>query len=166
MELEKPKQETGQEAETKVKVETAAKPVEKATKPAAKPAKPAKHAGKIAVIFIRNTTRADRVPRDTLEMLRLHKKYTCVVLENNPGNLGMVKKVKDYVAYGEIDDNTISLLEQKRGKKDKEGKLKKDFHLHPPKGGFERKGIKHSYTQGGALGYRGEKINILIKKMV
>ncbi|MBW2996888.1 uL30 family ribosomal protein [Candidatus Woesearchaeota archaeon] len=116
--------------------------------------------------MIRNTTGADRVPRDTLKMLRLHKKYTCVLVQNDPSNLGMIKKVKDYVAYGEVDDATISLLEQKRGKKDREGKLRKDFHLQPPKGGFERKGIKHSYTQGGALGYRGDKINALIKKMI
>ena len=44
--------------------------------------------------------------------------------------------------------------------------LKQFFRLHPPVGGFERKGIKKPYSIGGALGYRKEKINDLIKKML
>ena len=39
------------------------------------------------------------------------------------------------------------------------------FKLHPPTKGFKRK-IKKSYGTGGELGYRGEKINELIKRMV
>jgi large subunit ribosomal protein L30 len=39
------------------------------------------------------------------------------------------------------------------------------FKLHPPSKGFKRK-IKKSYSMGGELGYRGEKINDLIKRMV
>jgi large subunit ribosomal protein L30 len=38
--------------------------------------------------------------------------------------------------------------------------------LHPPRGGYERKGIKISFNLGGALGYRGDKINKLISKML
>lgn len=44
--------------------------------------------------------------------------------------------------------------------------LKLFFKLHPPRGGFERGGIKKQFAQGGVLGYRKEKINDLIKKMV
>jgi large subunit ribosomal protein L30 len=44
--------------------------------------------------------------------------------------------------------------------------LKTFFKLHPPIGGFERKGIKKPYSIGGALGYRKEKINDLILKMI
>ena len=39
------------------------------------------------------------------------------------------------------------------------------FKLHPPSKGFKGK-IKKSYGSGGELGYRGEKINELIKRMV
>jgi large subunit ribosomal protein L30 len=39
------------------------------------------------------------------------------------------------------------------------------FKLHPPSKGFKGK-IKKSYGAGGELGYRGEKINELIKRMV
>ena len=53
----------------------------------------------------------------------------------------------------------------KKAEKDKKGRIK-PFRLNPPRGGFERKGIKVSFNSGGALGYRGEKINSLIKKML
>lgn len=39
------------------------------------------------------------------------------------------------------------------------------FKLHPPSKGFKGK-IKKGYGMGGELGYRGEKINELIKRMV
>tara|TARA_Y100001970_G_scaffold239089_1_gene300750 strand:+ start:703 stop:1176 length:474 start_codon:yes stop_codon:yes gene_type:complete len=41
--------------------------------------------------------------------------------------------------------------------------LKPLFRLHPPRKGYE--GIKRSFKEGGALGYRGEKINQLIRRM-
>ncbi len=39
------------------------------------------------------------------------------------------------------------------------------FRLHPPTKGFKGN-IKKSYRAGGELGYRGEQINVLIKRMV
>lgn len=39
------------------------------------------------------------------------------------------------------------------------------FRLHPPTKGFKRK-VKKGYGMGGELGYRGEEINRLIKRMV
>lgn len=122
--------------------------------------------GKLAAILIRNTTSASPEARKTLKLLGLLKKFTCVVVQNNVMNRGMLEKIKDYTTYGEVDESTTKMLEEKRGKKGREGKPRKDFHLHPPRGGFERKGIKRSHYQGGALGYRGAKINDLIKKMV
>jgi len=44
--------------------------------------------------------------------------------------------------------------------------IKKTFRLNPPKKGFERFGIKKPYSTGGALGYRGEKINGLLERMI
>jgi large subunit ribosomal protein L30 len=38
------------------------------------------------------------------------------------------------------------------------------FRLSPPKNGYE--GIKRSFRNGGALGYRGESINDLIERML
>jgi len=39
------------------------------------------------------------------------------------------------------------------------------FKLHPPSKGFKGK-IKSGYGAGGELGYRGEKINELLKRMI
>ncbi len=39
------------------------------------------------------------------------------------------------------------------------------FKLHPPSKGFKGK-IKKSYDAGGELGYRGEKINALLERMI
>ncbi|WP_297499188.1 50S ribosomal protein L30 [Thermococcus sp.] len=43
--------------------------------------------------------------------------------------------------------------------------LKPVFRLHPPRGGL-RGSKKRSFKEGGALGYRGEKINELIERML
>jgi large subunit ribosomal protein L30 len=42
--------------------------------------------------------------------------------------------------------------------------IKPVIRLHPPVKGYE--GIKRSFVEGGALGYRGEKINDLIDRMI
>lgn len=42
--------------------------------------------------------------------------------------------------------------------------IKPLFRLSPPKKGYE--GIKRSYENGGALGYRGKDINTLIERML
>lgn len=44
-------------------------------------------------------------------------------------------------------------------------KVKPVFRLRPPKKGFKGK-IKRSYSAGGELGYRGDAINDLLKRMV
>ncbi|MEM2876244.1 MAG: 50S ribosomal protein L30 [Candidatus Bathyarchaeia archaeon] len=43
--------------------------------------------------------------------------------------------------------------------------VKPVFRLHPPRKGFKGK-IKKSFQMGGALGYRGEAINELLKRMI
>ncbi len=125
---------------------------------------------KIAVILIRGLVGSKTSVKDTCKMLNIMRKHVCVVYPATPSILGMIKKIKDYITYGVIDDETYKLLVEKRGKmtKDKEGKevLKPFFRLAPPKGGFERKGIKTQFSVGGALGERKEKINDLIKKML
>jgi large subunit ribosomal protein L30 len=44
--------------------------------------------------------------------------------------------------------------------------LKQFFKLSPPIKGFERKGIKKPFSMGGSLGYRKEKINELLVRMI
>lgn len=139
----------------------------------------------LAAIRVRGLTGIKIKIEDTLKMLRLYKKNYCCVLPNNPVYSGMLKKAKDYITWGEIDEETYKTLVEKRGEEFngretdikkkivyndffvfENKKIKKYFRLNPPRKGFGRKGIKHSFKQGGALGYRGEKINDLIKRMV
>lgn len=42
--------------------------------------------------------------------------------------------------------------------------VKPVIRLHPPIKGYE--GIKRTFVEGGALGYRGEKINDLVDRMI
>ena len=123
---------------------------------------------KFAVIRIRGSVGVNRPIRDTLTMLNLHRKNYCTVVPATESYRGMLKKVKDYVTYGEIDPETEKQLLEKKGEPSSKKKYeyKPFFRLAPPKGGFERKGIKTSFNLGGALGYRGEKITELIKKMM
>ncbi|MBW2996086.1 uL30 family ribosomal protein [Candidatus Woesearchaeota archaeon] len=116
---------------------------------------------KIAVVRIRGSIKLKKELKDTLDMLRLYKQNYCVILDASPSIVGMLKKAQSLVTWGEIDDETLALLKEKKQEKEK-----KFFRLHPPRKGFERKGIKLPFKVGGALGYRGNKINDLIKKMI
>ncbi len=51
-----------------------------------------------------------------------------------------------------------------QGKKKASELMPLPIGLRPPKHGYE--GIKRHFNDGGALGYRGTKINDLIKRMV
>jgi len=132
---------------------------------------------KIAIIRVRGKNSIRMPIKNTLNLLRLRNKNYCVVLERSESLIGMIKIAKDYITYGEIDDSTLNLLTEKRGKELKADIEKKVFELNgkkykpffalsPPKGGYGRKGTKVSFKTGGALGYRADKINDLIKKMI
>ena len=120
----------------------------------------------LAVVLVRGLAKVKKPIKETLHMIKLYKKNSCTIMEQTDSNKGMLNKVKDYVAYGEIDNATLKLLAEKRKKDSLSSKSYKIFKLNPPRGGFERKGIKKAFSQGGALGYRGSKINQLLKKMV
>jgi large subunit ribosomal protein L30 len=153
----------------------------------------------IAVIRLRGKVGLKKPIKHTLNMLRLFNKNTCVVVNDAPNYTGMLKKVKDYVTWGEIDHETFKLLLKERGKLAGKNKLTEEylkekvklnlddfsknffdskkslkdipglklfFRLNPPRKGFERKGIKVPFSLGGALGYRKNKINDLIKRMI
>jgi len=115
---------------------------------------------KLAVIQVRGTIGANRELLDTLKSLNLDRKNYCVVVDNNPHYVGMLAKAKDYITWGEIDETTLKALVDKRGED------KKYFRLSPPRKGYGKKGLKHSFKEGGAFGNRGAKINDLIQRML
>ncbi len=142
------------------------------------------NASRVAVVLVRSWVGANPDSVKTLDLLRLRRKNYCVVVKATPQNMGMIKLVKDLVTYGEINDATFATLVEKRGEdfkaplQDKRGmckskvlefngrKLKPYFRLNPPRKGFGRKGIKMPFSVGGALGYRGEKMNDLVQRML
>ena len=141
--------------------------------------------GKFAVIRVRGETGIKSGIKVTLNMLSLYRKNFCIVVPKNKDYSGMVMKAKDYITWGEINNETLKELIKKRGEEysgresDKKGKIrynkfiefdgkkmKKYFRLNSPKKGFGRKGIKEVFSKGGALGYRAEKINEIIMRML
>ena len=114
---------------------------------------------KLAIIRISGDVGLDQDIRDTFAMLHLNKKYSCVIVEQNDTTKGMLQKLKDYTTYGPVSEEVAKKLEQK-------AKGKKATALHPPIGGFERKGTKKPYKVGGVLGNRKDAINQLIEKMI
>jgi large subunit ribosomal protein L30 len=152
-----------------------------------------------AIIRLRGGVNVRPDIRYTLELLRLHRVNHCVIAEENEYSRGMIRKVKDYVAWGEISEEMLETMLRNRGRvtggerlseviiRDKTSVssfnelaqalrsgqitmkelaaqgIKPVFRLHPPRKGH--RGVKRSYTQGGVLGYHGDKINDLLLKM-
>jgi large subunit ribosomal protein L30 len=113
----------------------------------------------IAAVRVRGLTGVKYGVKETMKFLGLHRKNYCVILKKDPSSIGMLNKAKDYTTWGEITQETVDML-----KKRDEGK--KFFRLNSPRKGFGRKGIKNPFTRGGALGYRGEKMNDLVQRMI
>src|SRR3989338_1747173 len=138
----------------------------------------------LAVVRVRGSGSTPGKIEDTLVMLNLSRKNYGTVISDTPVHRGMINKVKDFVTWGEIDDSTLKELIAQRGQPylgrltDTKGKYhyntlelqgknyKRYFTLNPPRKGFGRKGIKIAFSAGGALGYRAEKINDLLKRMI
>lgn len=68
-----------------------------------------------ALVRVRGNVNVRGSIEDTLKMLRLHRVNHCVLLSDSPQNLGMIQKVKDYVAYGVIDADTLVEVLNNRG---------------------------------------------------
>jgi len=138
------------------------------------------------VIRIRGEVGLDKDIKETMHRLRIRKKYSCVVLPNlSKQQEGMIKRVKNCVAYGEITKEVFEKLIEARGqpidkkkkidskkiveelikgKKYQELNLKPFFRLHPPRKGINSK--KHFGKEKGVLGDHGKEINKLLERML
>ena len=153
---------------------------------------------KLAAIRIRGNIGVDKFKSKTLNQLKLFNKNYCVILDSNHNHIGMLTKIKDYITWGEIDEETFRLLFKERGRMPSNKQISEDhlkgknfdlnsfvkdffnnkrsfkdipglkpfFRLKPPIKGFERGGIKRPFSLGGVLGYRKDKINELIQRMI
>ncbi|MCS7144746.1 MAG: 50S ribosomal protein L30 [Archaeoglobaceae archaeon] len=89
----------------------------------------------LAVVRLRGTIDVHGKISETLRLLRLHKRYNCVVVPDTPSYRGMLQVVKDYVAFGEIDHETLALLLRNRGRL--EGNLRLTDEYVKEKTGYE-----------------------------
>ncbi len=142
----------------------------------------------IVAIRIRGLVGTGKETNHALYVLGLQKKYSCVLIKEEPDRLGMIEKVKDCMSFGQIDKETLKELLIKRGKHPgdkplkandiddnfvnnliagkaslKDKNIKSFFRLHPPIGGF-RKSTKQLYPNG-MLG-KNPKINELLRRML
>jgi len=121
---------------------------------------------------------------EALYRLRIRRKYSAVLVVPKPENLKLLKKLRNYIAYGDIKSDTLLELIKKRsqplekGKKIDAEKIVKDidkkpltefgikpfFRLHPPRGGIDSK--KHFGINKGVLGDNKVKINDLVRRML
>jgi len=126
---------------------------------------------------------------ETLDKMKLRKKYTCVLLNETPENLGMIKKVNNFIAFGNIDEKTLVELIKTRakhigntkkkiehpekiakeilaGKKLEELGIKPFFGLHPARGGINTKKHYNKDHPSLVLGNHKDNINKLIMRML
>ena len=113
---------------------------------------------KLAVIRVRGLVHVRHDMKQTLDLMGLKKKNNCTIIEDTAVAKGMIKKVQHFITWGPINEEALTALNKRKGKK--------VFALTPPRKGFGRKGIKMPFKLGGALGDRGEKINDLLMRMV
>ena len=71
--------------------------------------------------------------------------------------------IKSATSYASIEKLSQTIIDKKFNYKDIPN-VKPIFRLNPPKKGYE--GIKRSFVNKGALGYRGKDINKLIERMM
>jgi large subunit ribosomal protein L30 len=81
----------------------------------------------LAAVKVRGTISAQREARETLDLLLLTKTNRCVLVQNSPSMLGMLKRVQSYVTWGEISKETLTDLLTKRGRLLGDKKLTDDF---------------------------------------
>lgn len=114
----------------------------------------------LAAVRVRGQVDINEDIEYTLDNLNLDKKNKISVFEDTPANEGMMNKVKDFITFGEISEETVEKLEEEKGEDLESGD---SFSMHPPKKGF--RDTRKQVGQGGALGKRDD-IDELISRMV
>jgi large subunit ribosomal protein L30 len=70
------------------------------------------------VVRIRGTVNIPAWAQTTLDNLNLTKKFRATIIAENSETLGMLRKVKDIVAWTSVDASFIKELLEKKGRKD------------------------------------------------
>ncbi|MGB9937903.1 MAG: 50S ribosomal protein L30 [Methanobacterium sp.] len=80
-----------------------------------------------------------------------------------PGNVKITEEyLKENTDFSSVEELSKAVVDS--GAKLEDSGIKPVFRLHPPRKGYED--TKKTFTESGSLGYRGDKIGDLIKKMI
>ncbi|HDQ59656.1 MAG TPA: 50S ribosomal protein L30 [Candidatus Woesearchaeota archaeon] len=116
--------------------------------------------------------------KSVLGMLKLAEKYVTwgeisndvmvKILTKRAKATGNKKASLDYLKdkTGKSVEEIAALLTDNNLKLTEIPGMKPIFRLKPPSKGFGRVGVKYPFSLGGVFGYRGEKINELLVKMI
>ncbi len=69
------------------------------------------------VVRIRGTVNVPSWADTTLQLLNLNKKFRATIVPEDPSFVGMLKRVKNYVAWCKADRETVKELIEKRARK-------------------------------------------------
>ncbi len=113
----------------------------------------------IAAVKVRGNVDVPQPVKDTMTNLGLKNRNEIRLYEDTESVRGMLNKAKDYIAYGEISEESVELLEERYDGVE----VGNTISAKPPRKGF--KNTRRNVNQGGSLGNHGE-INDLIQRMV
>ena len=71
------------------------------------------------VVRIRGTVNIPHWANTTLNNLNLDKRFRATIVAENPQSLGMLRKIKEIVAWTSVDANSVKELLEKKGRKNK-----------------------------------------------
>jgi large subunit ribosomal protein L30 len=126
---------------------------------------------KYTCVLVPNTPQIEgmlKVIKDHVTWGEIDKETLAQLLEKRGKLVGNKQLTNEYLQEKiKLDLNKFAdeLFAESKQLKDVEG-LKPFFRLMPPRKGFERKGTKKHFSVGGVLGYRKDKINELIQRMI
>ena len=114
-----------------------------------------------AAVKVRGSVDASENISETLDSLGLDKKNKVLFVDGDSESFkGMMRKAKDYIAYGEVSDETVEEIEDQKELSLEHGDR---VSMTPPSGGF--KTTKKNFANGGALGER-PSMDGLLQKMI
>jgi len=70
----------------------------------------------LAVVRVRGVSDIFREVNETMKMLHLERNCHATLVDNRPAYLGMLKKAQNYLTWGEVSKETLTLLLKKRGR--------------------------------------------------
>ena len=149
----------------------------------------------LVAIRVRGITGIKPDIRYTLDLLNLTRVNHCGIYKNDDMNKGMLLKVTDYVAWGEVTEENLAKMIEKRGRLKGDNRIDSNFLASVKEKDIESlvknlvsgkttltglgikrvfrlhppkggyKSTKLSYPKG-SLGYMGAEVNDLLKRMI